>query len=240
MMAGILVRPDLLSTFAVTFDQDVSVSASDLSVFNETFGIAVDTSSVNFSYDAATLTATWDFRSLTDLEASFYTFELSDSITGVVGDFALDGDGDGVGGENYLEEVYVAIPGDANLDGDVEVNEINLFSGTNTGDGATVLSNLNRAGTFTWSQGDFNSDGDVDSSQLNFFTGEQSGDYAIFLANLGRNVSPGNMQPVTSQSVLSQQLVPQPVVSQPVVSQPLISQSVTAQDLSCCRLPRYR
>ena len=160
---GVLVRPDLLTIFAVTFDQNVNVAASDLSVINNSFGGVIDISGVDFSYDFSTATATWDFRSLPNLEASFYTFELSDAITSLNGEQALDGDGDDTSGGNYVDQIYVAIPGDANLDGDVEVNEINLFMGTNTGDGATVLSNLDRAGTFGWSDGDFNGDGDVDS-----------------------------------------------------------------------------
>ncbi|MDB4766281.1 hypothetical protein OAG71_01190 [bacterium] len=213
---GVLVRPDLLSTFAVTFDQDVNVSAEDLIVRSDTLFEMVDTSSVTLSYDPATLTATWDFSNLM-LDASFYTFELSDTITGVVSGLPLDGDDNGTTDRNYREDVYVAIPGDANLDGDVEVNDINIFLGTNTGDGATVLSNLDRPGTFVWSQGDFNGDGDVDATQLNIFTGQQNGDYAIFLANLGRDVRPGKFRPVTFQ---------------PAVSQPLLAQSATADLVS--------
>ena len=214
---GVLVRPDLLNTFVVTFDQDVNVGAGDLVIMNDTLGSIFEMSSVVFSYDVSTWKATWDFSSAV-LGPSFYTFELSDTITGVRGGLALDGDGDGTAGGNFAEEVYVAIPGDANLDGDVEVNEINIFLGTNTGDGATVLSNLDRAGAFTWSQGDFNGDGDVDANQLNIFTGEQSGDYAVFLANLGRNVRPGAPQPVTSQ----------PSTIQPVTSRPEFAETVSA------------
>ena len=209
---GALARPDLLDTFVVMFDQDVSINSGDLVIINDTLGSIVDTSGVVFSYDSSTLTATWDFSSLV-LDASFYTFELTDTITGMRGGLALDGDSDGTFGGNYTEEVYVAIPGDANLDGDVEVNEINIFQGTNTGDGATVLSNLDRAGTFTWSQGDFNGDGDVDANQLNLFTGEQNGDYAIFLANLGRDVRPSPSQPVTSQPVFSEPITIAPVTA---------------------------
>ena len=230
---GSLARPDLFNTFLVTFDQVVDVDVDDLIIQNDTLGEMIATSSVDFSYDEATLTAIWDFSNL-ELEASFYTFELSDSITDVFGGQALDGDGDGVAGGDFTEEVYVAIPGDANLDGDVEVNEINLFSGTNTGDGATVLSNLDRGGTFTWSEGDFNGDGDVDSSQLNIFTGEQNGDYAVFLANLGRNVRPVSSQPVTIQLVTFQPVTSQSFLAQPLpepiaVSQPLISLPVAIE-----------
>ena len=125
---GVLARPDLLTTFAVTFDQDVNVDLFDLSVINDTAGNVLLISDAGFSYDTVSQTATWDFSSLlSDLDASFYTFRLSDTITGVVSGQALDGDSDGTAGGNHLESIYVAIPGDANLDGDVEVNEINLF-----------------------------------------------------------------------------------------------------------------
>ena len=105
--------------------------------------------------------------------------------------------------------------------------------GTNTGDGATVLSNLDRDGAFTWSEGDFNGDGDVDATQLNLFTGEQNGDYAIFLANLGRNVLPGVSQTMMSQPVLSQ-----PVLSQSVSVAPVaLPASVTLQENSSVANP---
>ena len=227
---GVLVRPDLLSTYTVSFGADVSVSADHLEVRNDTLGgTVVDTSGVVMNYDSNSQTATWDFSSLS-LDAGYYTFELSDAITTANGGSALDGDNDGTVGENYSESIYVAIPGDANLDGDVEINEIDIFVG-NTGDGATVLSNLGRVGTFVWSQGDFNGDSDVDSTQLDFLTGVQGGDYAIFLENVGRNVRPSTSQSVASQPAASQPLV-QAVVTQPVVSQPVVSESITVDSVS--------
>ena len=224
---GTLARPDLLNTLVFTFDEGVDIRAEDLIIRNDTLGTSVNTQGVDFNYDTATFTASWDFSSLPNFDASFYTFELPATITASIGGRELDGDNDGSAGGDYLEEVYVAIPGDANLDGDVEVNDINIFLGTNTGDGATVLSNLDRPGTFVWSQGDFNGDGDVDATQLNIFTGEQSGDYAVFLANLGRNVRPISTQPLTSQPLTSQ-----PVTTQPAVSQPLLAQSVSSDSVA--------
>ena len=164
---GVLARPDLLNTFSVTFDQDVNVSAADLFVGNETFGFAADTSSVGFGYDAATLTATWDFSGLV-LDAAFYLFELSETITGVIGGFRLDGDSDGVAGTNSFESVYVAIPGDANLDGQVDV----------LSDAFVLVANLNTTTNAVWADGDFNGDGQVDVL----------GDAFILVANLGRDV----------------------------------------------------
>ena len=164
-----LARPDLLNTFAVAFDQDVNVSSGDLIIRNDTLGTIVATSSVGFSYDAATLTATWDFSSLV-LDPAFYTFELSDSITGVVSGLALDGDSDGTAGGSYLEEVYVAIVGDANLDGSVDVLV----------DAFVVVANLNTTTDLGFLAGDFTGDGQVTVVD----------DAFILVANLGRDVRP--------------------------------------------------
>ena len=223
---GVLARPDLLSTFSVIFDQDVNVSASHLLVLNNSFGGLLDTSGAGFSYNFATRTATWDFSSLPEMEASYYTFGLSSAITATTSGANLDGDGNGTAGGNYFESIYVAIPGDANLDGDVEVNEFNIITGTNTGDGATVLTNLNQSGTFSWSQGDFNADGDVDTNQQNIITGEQSGDYAVFLENIGRNVRPNNFGSLTFQSATLLTVVSEPLVEPSAVAEPVVSQSV--------------
>jgi hypothetical protein len=167
---GVLARPDLLSTYAVTFDQNVNVSEDDLSVFNETLGgSSVDLSSVTAIYDPLTYTATWSFNTLV-LEAAFYTFELSSDIEGTDGGFSLDGGGLGTGGTNRVEDVYVAIPGDANLDGQVNV----------LGDAFTLVGNLGTTGGATWAQGDFNNDGNVNVL----------GDAFALVGNLGTNVIP--------------------------------------------------
>ena len=177
---GVLARPDLLNTFVVTFDQDVNVVAGDLSIFNDTLGRFVRTSSVGFTYDDATLTASWDFSNLV-LDAAFYTFELSDSITGIVGGLGLDGNNDGTVGGNYMEEVYVAIPGDANLDGKVDV----------LGDAFILVANLGTNGGAGWAQGDFNADGNVNVL----------GDAFILVANLNEDVRP-SMMALASSSII--------------------------------------
>ena len=166
---GVLARPDLLNTFAVTFDQDVNVSAGDLIVRNDTLGgVVVNTSGVGFNYVSATRTATWDFSSQM-LDAAFYTFELPATITGI-GGLALDGDNNGTAGGSYVEEVYVAIPGDADLDGQVDV----------LGDAFTLVGNLNMATSLGFVGGDFNDDGQVTVLD----------DAFILVANLGRDVRP--------------------------------------------------
>lgn len=148
---GVLARPDLLSTFAVSFDVDVSVGANDLVIRNDTLGgTVVDTSGLLLDYNSSTQTATWDFSSLT-LDAAFYSFELSDNIVSANGNLSLDGDLDGNPGGAFIESVYVALPGDANLDGRVNV----------LGDGFALVGSLGTIGGATWGQGDFNGDGNV-------------------------------------------------------------------------------
>ena len=198
---GVLTRPDLLSTFSVTFDVDVSVSADDLVIRNDTLGGAVvDSSAVTFEYDAEGSTATWDFSSLT-LDPAFYSFELSDDIVSADGSLSLDGDTDGNPGGAFVESVYVALPGDANLDGQVDV----------LNDAFALVGNLGRTGGATWTQGDFNGDGDVDV--LN--------DAFILVAHLGQSVVPP--APALATSAAGQ-------TSQMALVNPMLNRSVVIVD----------
>lgn len=177
---GMLDRPDLLSTISVSFDVDVSVSADDLEIRNDTLGGSlVDTSGLIFGYDASTQTATWDFSNLT-LDAAFYSFELTSDIVSVGGNLSLDGDTDGNPGGGYVEPIYVALPGDANLDGQVNV----------LGDGFPLVSNLGATGGATWAQGDFNGDGLVNVL----------GDGFILVSRLGQSVVPPASASATSKT----------------------------------------
>ena len=167
---GVLARPDLWNTLSVVFDSDVIVTAGDLSLVNDSLGgVAVDLTGIGFSYDSTTNTATWDFSTLAPFEAAFYTWQLdASSITS--GGLALDGNGDGIGGDDLTSQHYVAIPGDANLDGVVDVLE----------DAFALVGNLGSTGGATWAQGDFNADGSVDVLD----------DAFILVGNLGRDVRP--------------------------------------------------
>ena len=166
---GVLERPDLLNTFSVSFDTDVNIQLADLSAINESLGgVAVDLSAVTFTYDQTAQTATWDFSSL-PLDAAFYSFELSDDIVSATGSVSLDGDGNGNLGGDYIESVYVAIPGDANLDGEVSVLD----------DAFAVIGNLIVTSGTTWAEGDFDDDGDVDVL----------GDAFILVGRLGQSLS---------------------------------------------------
>ena len=190
---GVLARPDLLSTYAVLFNQDVNISADDLTIRNETLGgTVVDSSGLEFVYDSITRTATWDFADLI-LDPAFYTFELSEDIASVDGSVSLDGDLDGNPGGVFVDSVYVALLGDANLDGQVDV----------LNDAFTLVGNLGLTGGATWAQGDFNGDGNVNVL----------GDAFILVANLGQSVVPP-----TAASKASIVLANDPILMQPSVS----------------------
>ena len=165
---GVLARPDLLSTVTIVFDQDVAVAPTGLTLFNDSpRGVPVDITGVEFSYDSSSSTATWDFTSLAPFDAGNYTFLLDpNSVT--VGNITLDVDGDGIRGDGLVVQHYVAIPGDTNLDGTVDV----------LNDAFSLVANLNSTTNVAWANGDFNGDGVVDV--LN--------DAFVLVANLGRNV----------------------------------------------------
>ena len=167
---GVLARPDLWNTLTVVFDADVAVAAEDLSLLNDSIGGAlVNLSGIGFSYNSSTNTATWDFSTLAPLEAAFYTYQL-DAASITSNGLGLDGDGDGTGGDSFVAEHYVAIPGDANLDGRVDV----------LGDAFELIGNLGSTTNLAFADGNFNGDGQVDVL----------GDAFILIGNLGRDVRP--------------------------------------------------
>ena len=171
----------------------MSISADDLVIRNDTLGgTLVDTSGLTFSYDASTQTATWDFSSLT-LDAGFYSFELSSDIASVDGNSSLGG--------AFSEQVYVALAGDANLDGRVDV----------LNDAFILVNNLGVTGG-TWTQGDFNGTGTVDVL----------GDAFILVNNLGQSV-----QVPEASAAMSQAFVQPPLAA--IASTPVTSTAVVEQ-----------
>ena len=169
---GSIARPDLINAIEVVFNQHVNVAVEDLLMQNDTTQQMLDLTGVGFSYDATTFTATWDLSTLpTRLEPAFYTAELiAANVASVDDDTELDGDGDGVSGPNREEPLLVAIPGDVNLDGTVDV----------LGDAFALVANLNLSSGTSWSLGDLNADGTVNVL----------GDAFILVANLGRTLNP--------------------------------------------------
>jgi len=168
---GVLARPDLWNTLTVVFDSEVTVVAGNLSLFNDsTGGNTVDLSGIGFNFDSATNTAIWDFSTLAiPLDAGFYTYQLDASSITFEG-LSLDGNGDGVGGDDFVSQHYVAIPGDANLDGVVDV----------LNDAFALVANLSSTTNVAWADGNFNGDGVVNVL----------GDALTLVENLGRDVRP--------------------------------------------------
>ena len=132
-------------------------------------GTLVDLSSLTFDYDVTSFTAQWTFNSTNPLPAAFYTIALDSSSIAADG-FQLDGNGDGSDGDDFVMQHYVAIPGDANLDGQVDV----------LNDAFVLVENLGTSQGGSFESGDFNNDQAVDVLR----------DAFILVANLGRSVLP--------------------------------------------------
>lgn len=165
------VRPDLINQLEVVFNQNVNVAATDLVMQNDSTSQSVDLQAAGFSYNPVTFTATWDLSPLSSpLDAAFYSFDLAfNNIVAADDGEPLDGDGNGSTGPDYMHPFYVAIPGDADLDGDVDV----------LGDGFTLVGSLGSPDP-TWATADFNEDDEVDVL----------GDAFILIGNLEQNVQP--------------------------------------------------
>ncbi|MBP62101.1 MAG: hypothetical protein CMJ62_11315, partial [Planctomycetaceae bacterium] len=151
---------DTLETLAFTFDRDVSVSASSLLLADRTAGgTPVDLTSVTFNYRRETFTATWDFTGVAGIGAAFYTAVLdTSSVTDSQGN-PLDGNADGAGGDDFSHVLLVAARGDSDVDGDVDLSDLN-----------TLFANFKPLGTSAhgWCEGSFDNDGDVDLSDYNW------------------------------------------------------------------------
>ena len=162
-----LARPNLLNVVDVSFNQDVQVSSNSFQFFNETTQTAQFVPAQAFSYDANTFTATWDVSNFLPplFQAGLYTISASASAITAVSDGRAMVDG-------FSEQVIVALPGDANLDGRVDV----------LGDAFRLVANLGLTGGATWADGDFNGDGNVDVLT----------DAFLLVANLGKTVFPAS------------------------------------------------
>jgi hypothetical protein len=106
----------------------------------------------DFAYDATTDTATLDAAGIDDADGA---------------DRPLDGDGDGIGGYDFEGSFYVALPGDADLDGAVDVTDLAILAANWQSDDAQ------------WQDGNFSDDTNVDVTDL-----------AILAANWNSSVQP--------------------------------------------------
>jgi len=163
---GLVGASNTLSTLAFAFDEEVVVSGENLALAAVDADYAnVDLTGVTFDYDPSSYTATWHFDAIDVLDAGLYEVTLdAGSITDMLGN-SLDGDGDGVGGDDYSHSIVIAGPGDANGDGRVDAVDFGIWN------------NHRFSVTGQWSQADFNGDGvtdlrDYNDWNANKFTGQ--------------------------------------------------------------------
>ena len=160
---------------SVVFSEDVdqsTITENSLGVLGLRSASLPDVVSGTFGYDAATRTATWEFDGWR-LAGDNYLIHLDDSVRDVHGSTNyLDGEwtnplsvsttnslvsefpsGDGTPGGDF-NFVITILPGDAELDGDVDSNDLG------------ILVNFFGQGSLFFEQGDFDGDGTVTSADL--------------------------------------------------------------------------
>ena len=184
----LLGRPDRANVIDISFNQDVNVSHSDFTFTNLTTGSSVFVPAQAFSYDSTNFTVTWDVSNflpplfpsgLYEVSASRFDIRATSDNRPLV--------------NNVSEQVLVALPGDANLDGKVDV----------LGDAFALVGNLGTTSGAAWRMGDFNGDGAVDV--LN--------DAFALVGNLGKTLIPASSTTFalplgTSESPLAGQPTP--------------------------------
>ncbi|MDA0660367.1 MAG: hypothetical protein O3C60_16215 [Planctomycetota bacterium] len=148
-------RFDTLSSLTVTFSQDVasSLQGSDLTLFNTRTNIAVDTTLATVVPTGVPNQVRFHLAGLV-LEHGLY--QVGMRATGIQNSVGtqLDGNSDGVSGDDYQTSLRVALQGDINLDGMVDGSDL-----------AEVYRHWG-ASHRRWDQGDFDLDGWVDGSDV--------------------------------------------------------------------------
>ena len=153
-------RFDILTSLAFTFSEDVSASLDklDLTLLNTSTATLVDLTPSSVAWDSGTNTAIWDLTGAT-IDTGFHTATLlAVGISDASGN-QLDGNGDMTDGDDFVEAFLVALPGDTDLDADIDSTDIQNILEANS-------FNNPAGGPYTWFQGDFDDDEDVDSADI--------------------------------------------------------------------------
>jgi hypothetical protein len=137
-------RPELLATLGATFSEAVVAASTAMSLWNQTLNARVDVSAGGFLYDAAQRTAVWDLWAV-DAPAGRYRVTIGSEVADRAGN---------VLNPPAIEDLLVAVTGDANLDGRVDVGDLGILA-----------AHWQRT-EVRWGQGDFTHDGRVDAGDL--------------------------------------------------------------------------
>ncbi len=145
-------------SLSLVFSEDVSASltTADIQVLNLGTGIPIATGAMSLSYASATNTATVTFPGLTNSllpDANYRATLIASGITDPAGN-QLDGNGNGVGGDNHTFDFFFLMA-DANHDRVVNLQDFNRIAG-NFGQSPR-----------DFSQGDFNYDTLVNLADFN-------------------------------------------------------------------------
>ncbi|MBI84818.1 MAG: hypothetical protein CMJ81_16620 [Planctomycetaceae bacterium] len=152
---------DTLDALTVTFSEAVNVSASALSLRNDTTGgTAVDLSEVSFDYDVNDFQAHWDFTGVAGMDAAFYTAVLDATLVTDASGNQFDGDSNGTAGDHFQHTLLVAKKGDSDTDGDVDLSDYQTL--------ATNFHPVSSAGPFFWLDGNFDGDNDIDLTDYTY------------------------------------------------------------------------
>ena len=189
-------RPPELSSLALQFSHDVSGSldAADLSLHNESTDTPVDLAGAPLSYDWHTNTARWDLSGVA-VEPGYHTLVLAAAGVTSPQDRPLDGNGDGDGGDDYRTTFLLALPGDADRDGEVSRSDF-----------LALRSNFGRTDA-GWSAGDFSGNGIIDAA-----------DYLALKRNAGAMVRPALDAPLGGGAAASSPSGEEPAAAEPLVA----------------------
>lgn len=175
----LLARPDQVSSLAFEFSQtltNVVLGAIEITRLDDPLGPAINP--VFFNYDPLTRTGNLDLtRFNLEFEPGYYTIEIPANT--------LQFSGSSFENELFRQTFYVALPGDANLDGQVNVLE----------DAFSLVGNLGVTEGATWADGDFNGDGQVTVLDDAFVLVDNLGRSVVTPADVAESFSMASAQP---------------------------------------------
>jgi hypothetical protein len=179
---------DGATTFVMTFSEPMMVDLKDLSLTGPAGPVDLFGASWDYVPDSTVATLTMAQA----LSTGWYTLELASGGAQDLAANALDGNGDGLGGDSYRRDWYLGLGGDANTDGAVDVSDLGILAG-----------HWGTAGGAQWADGDFSGDGAVDVADLGILAGNWGANPqpAMPSANPYEPVVPG-LQPAPPQPAL--------------------------------------